>query len=80
MVNLHGMPAEAFTYIADGGVESAYMCENCKHGYSVLCVVPFSRIVTHVRDPPTRTRYNHNMCNFDKFLERGLSFVGKSFE
>jgi hypothetical protein len=25
-------------------VESAYMCENCKHGYSFLCVVLFSHM------------------------------------
>ena len=34
----------ALTGSADGGVKSAYMRENCKRGYSFLCVVLFSRM------------------------------------
>jgi hypothetical protein len=29
---------------SDVGVESTYMCENCKHRYSFLCVVLFSHM------------------------------------
>ena len=36
--------ASVFAGSADDGVESAYMRENCKHGYSFLCVVLFSRM------------------------------------
>jgi hypothetical protein len=44
---------EAFTVRADDGVESVYI--------TYFCVVLFSH--TDARDPLTRTRYNHIMCN-----------------
>ncbi len=48
----------------DDGVESAYMCENCKHGYSFLCVVLFSRMYKTSRLKMYEKDYNqdHRMC------------------
>ncbi len=52
--------AAALAGSADGGVESAYMRENCKHGYSFLCVVLFSRMYE-----TSRLQMHKNVCNQD---------------
>ncbi len=54
------------TVSADDGVESAYMRENCKHGYSFLWS---GTVFSHVRDLPTADAQEHlqsrsqNVCN-----------------
>ena len=45
---------------ADDGVESAYMCENCKHGYSFLYVVLFSHMYE-----TSRLQMHKNACSED---------------
>ena len=63
LVNLHGYVV-VLTGSADDGVESAYMCENCKHGYSFLCVVLFSRMHETSRQKIHKNTCNHNMESF----------------
>jgi hypothetical protein len=57
---------EDLTDSADDGVESAYMRDNCKHGYSFLCVVLFSRMYE-----TSRLKIHKNTCNQDHRIRAG---------